>query len=496
MKRKVAIRVDASVAIGTGHVTRCLSLARNLENAEITFVSREHAGNLCDWLETLGFAVLRLPPPPAGAAGNGYAAWLGVSEEQDAADTLAALGACDALVVDHYGLGRAWESRLRSACGILLAIDDLANREHDCDVLLDQNLREGTENPYLRLCPPACEFLLGPRYALLSPAFAASAGGAQGKERVFVFFGGSDLSGETMKALHAIGELGRPNVKFDVLVGKNNPRLGEIRDFARTLPAVSLTEQMLSPSEMIERMSQACLALGAGGTTSWERCCLGLPSLVVSVAENQIPGAAAMAEALQHLYLGESAKVTAEDLGNALRFALDHPELTRAIRRNNLSLVDGRGALRAAAKLLPPFVHLRPATESDSDLVHAWRNAPAARAHSFDVAEIPLENHRRWFSATLANPARLLLIADGVGVLRYDLMGEEALVSIYLAPGQQGRGYGTALLRAGTRWLQKNQPGVQGIRGEVKRENLASQNAFRAAGFDVASYGFKLRIHP
>ncbi|MEX6780098.1 UDP-2,4-diacetamido-2,4,6-trideoxy-beta-L-altropyranose hydrolase, partial [Limnospira fusiformis] len=210
---KVIFRVDSSAQIGSGHLIRCRTLAEELRRrgAEVRFICREHRGNLIHLLSQAAFPVTVLPPPPqsSGEMEENYQAWLGVSAETDAQETLLALGgeSADWLVVDHYGLDAVWERQLRPQVKQILVIDDLANRPHDCDVLLDQNYSQLGEQRYQGWVPHSCRLLLGPRYGLLRPEYplyrqALSPHRGQVR-RVLVFFGGTDSQNMTGKALEA-----------------------------------------------------------------------------------------------------------------------------------------------------------------------------------------------------------------------------------------------------------------------------------------------------
>ncbi len=317
---KVAIRTDASIQIGTGHVMRCLTLADELRHrdAEVVFVCREHKGNLCDLISGKGFAVLRLPVRPtregnvepwSGGGGTAPfgAGWLGATWQGDADDTVAALsasGAADWLVVDHYALDARWESRLSSLAHRILVIDDLADRRHECDLLLDQNFVSQFQTRYDALVREGTPLLLGPQYALLRREFldaVSRRARTRGDQplRLFVFFGGTDPTCETAKALRALNLLSCP-VEADVVVGAGNPKRLQI--------ASSCREQRLEfhcqIDNIAELMRRADLALGAGGATTWERCFLGLPALAVSVAANQTEVTRAVASAGAQIDLG------------------------------------------------------------------------------------------------------------------------------------------------------------------------------------------------
>ena len=286
---RVVFRVDSSLDIGTGHVMRCLTLGERLKESGIavTFICRDLPGNLSGYIESRGFAVQRLPAPStltaAGLSTHNYGAWLGVHWQDDAAQTaelLAQSGAVDWLVVDHYALDAGWERRLRPLVQKIMAIDDLANRTHDCDLVLDQNFYLDLEDRYDRLVPTQCVKLLGPRYALLRPEFRQARKNLRERDgqvkRILVFFGGSDAGNETAKALEAIRLLNRPEIAVDVVVGGINPHRRQIEELCAGWPATTCHCQV---NNMAELMAGADLAIGAGGTTTWERCCLGLPSV-------------------------------------------------------------------------------------------------------------------------------------------------------------------------------------------------------------------------
>ncbi|MEH6873424.1 MAG: UDP-2,4-diacetamido-2,4,6-trideoxy-beta-L-altropyranose hydrolase [Candidatus Competibacter sp.] len=294
---RVAIRADASIQIGSGHVMRCLTLAEALRErgAEVHFVCRDLPGHLGGVLADKGYLVQWLPAPAAEGAAipahTAHSAWLGVPWAVDADQTrerLTGWPEIDWLIVDHYALDRAWESRLRPLVKRIMVIDDLADRPHDCDLLLDQNLYEGMEQRYAGLVPADCRLLLGPRYALLRPEFRKAREQLRQRDgvvrRILVFFGGADPTNETAKALRAIQRLERPDIAVDVVVGAANPHRAEIEALCAELPNASFHCQV---ANMAELMARADLAIGAGGSTVWERCALNLPSIIWVVAENQ-----------------------------------------------------------------------------------------------------------------------------------------------------------------------------------------------------------------
>lgn len=499
----VLFRVDASVQIGTGHVMRCLTLAERLreEQADISFMCRDLPGDLRHYLMERGFKVHSLPPPETASAHQqvrskddsgraAYADWLGVTQCRDAYETIAALKSAgekvDWLVVDHYALGSDWERELRPHAAKVMVIDDLADRPHECDLLLDQNLQE--PGRYSGLAPQGCCILAGPRYALLRPQFAAARGRLSQRKgnvsQVLVFFGGADATGATLNALAAIKALNHPALNVDVIVGQANPHRADIEAACREIPAATLRSQV---DDMAQRMVEADLYVGAGGTSSWERCCLGLPAIVLATAENQVPQAEALARAGAQIYAGRSDQNDIESVARLLEQVLRLPELLVHMSQRGRELVDGCGTARVANHILSHAVHLRRATQADSARTFEWRNHSDTRRFCFDSDPIERESHERWFSNSLAGAQREILIAEqggrSLGVLRYDMAEQGAVVSIYLVPGLAGRGWGKRLLLAGENWLRDHYPGISRVEAEISASNRPSLKAFESAGY-------------
>lgn len=363
--KQIVFRVDAALHVGTGHVMRCLTLAEALRErgAGVSFICREHQGHLCELIEAHGFGLARLPPVPAPAGPTPgqqppHAHWLGLSWQDDAAQTRAALAALrvapDTLVVDHYALDWRWEGALRPAVARVMALDDLADRRHDCDLLLDQNLVAQMDQRYGARVPPRCRTLLGPGYALLHPVYAelhARRGPRRGPpRRLFIFFGGVDQGNLTGRAIEAVLGLQRPDLEADVVIGAGYPFAADLRERIAPFPQIRLHHSLPSLGPL---MAQADLALGAGGATSWERLCLGLPALVVTLADNQIPVAQELArQGLIH-WLGNAEQVDQRVMSEALRAALDE-RARPAWLTPRPDLVDGLGAGRVCAALLAP----------------------------------------------------------------------------------------------------------------------------------------------
>lgn len=363
---RFVFRADASVQIGTGHVMRCLTLADELvrQGHECRFVCREHKGHLGDLIADKGYGFTLLPlqsdneldPRDRGADDCAY--WLGVPWEEDARQTLDAVKAWqpDWLVVDHYTLDAQWESHVRNAIpGMrLMAIDDLADRPHEADVLLDQNLGRKPED-YRDLVPGHCRRLIGPRYALLRPEFAEWRHWSLERrrrsgpvKRLLVTLGGVDKDNVTGQVLDALSEAHfSEHLEITAVMGASSPWLGQVRNRRLQMPCP--TEVVVNATDLAQRMANADLAIGAAGSTSWERCCLGLPSIVLVLANNQ----QAIAHAL-HVE-GAAYAISANDAMRELVkqwSVITDRDYLDSLGQRAASLVDGLGGGRVLNALI------------------------------------------------------------------------------------------------------------------------------------------------
>ncbi|MDD2914469.1 MAG: UDP-2,4-diacetamido-2,4,6-trideoxy-beta-L-altropyranose hydrolase [Gallionella sp.] len=352
---KVFFRVDSSARIGAGHLMRCLTLAEALRGrgVQIQFICREHAGHMIALLQQKGMPVSVLPAPTTGNAITdvGYATWLGVSQAEDADQSIEAFGGKkpDWLVVDHYGLSIEWEMRLRSHVGKLMVIDDLANRKHDCDLLLDQNYSADGSQRYAGLVPVQCKILLGSGYALLKKDFKDMRDRIETRlhdlRRILVFFTAGDDQGETLKAMRGIELYGKAD-GVDVVTGTSNPNNAAIIEKCEALHWGYHCQIDYMPA----LIARADLAIGAGGSSNWERCALGVPALVTVLAENQVLIAQALDNAGVVHNLGRCHDLQAENYADAL-CSLNRQQLA-GMSEKALALVDALGAERVADILL------------------------------------------------------------------------------------------------------------------------------------------------
>jgi len=435
--------------------------------------------------------------------------WLGVSQEEDARQSLSALGGLrsDWLVVDHYALDSVWERSLRNATSKILVIDDLADRLHDCDVLLDQNLYIDAESRYLGKTPRACKLLLGPRNALLRDEFASARVHAKTRSgavrRLLVFFGGVDAANLTGLTIQALTKSAIREIAVDVVIGSDHPNQEEI-EIACLKAGFALHVQT---SQMAELMTAADLGVGAGGSATWERCCVGLPTMAISIARNQdrLVHDCALAGAL---YAFELEVPGGGNIALHLQSLIENPPLRESISRKAMDMVDGHGTRRVLRSLGIVSILLRPALAADSKNLFQWRNHPAIRKVSRSTAPLEWGAHAQWMASVLGDPSRALLIGEKaerpVGVVRFDISGDAAEVSIYTIFDHEqddvrgaaaiGGGVGADLLTAAEGWLTRNKPEVRCINAEVLGENQSSHRLFRSAGYVRSTATYTKRI--
>lgn len=359
---QVVFRADASLDIGSGHVMRCLTLADALSarGAVCTFLCRNHTGHLAGLITARGHAVRLLdtsvltpesvPEPPV------HARWLACTQEQDAEQCIGALDGLrpDWLVSDHYALDARWEARLRPLCGRILAIDDLADRAHDCDLLLDQNLGRSAAD-YAGRIPSSAAALTGPAHALLAPAFASERDRiSHDRDRnslhsILISMGGVDLPDTTSRILQALKNCPLPaDCTLTVIMGAMAPWKDKVQDLARTMPWQ--TDVVSNVTDMASRMARSDLAIGAAGGTAWERCCVGLPTLLLILADNQRNGALALREqGAAHLI--EHLDALHDDVIEGIRHLMQ-PGALAGMSRAASRLTDGRGTERVVGRMI------------------------------------------------------------------------------------------------------------------------------------------------
>ena len=296
-------RADSSFDIGTGHIMRCMALANALRDIghECSFICKNHDGNINSLLLENNFEVYELQVSKLkenlaldqNIDQLSHHSWLGSSWAHDADLTNSILykRKPDWVVVDHYALDVSWHKKIRSNTKKIMVVDDLADRHHDCEILLDQNLGADVDH-YIKLVPSKCKIFLGPKYALLRPEFKRLREESLFKKRfgklrhILINFGGGDKLNLTEKVLKNLSQIKLPkNIKIDVVLGPQVSLGTNIYSFRNVF--FEKINFLQNVTNMAEIMTKSDLAISAGGSTSWERCALGLPTIIFSTADNQ-----------------------------------------------------------------------------------------------------------------------------------------------------------------------------------------------------------------
>lgn len=341
----IIFRVDASEQIGTGHVMRCITLAQQLQaipdHVQITFICRELKGNLISYIQHQDMQVEKLTSIKLSTHESEYA-WYQENWQRDVSEVSEKLGgqSIDLLVVDHYGLEVNWERMMKKHVKRLMVIDDLADRSHDCDLLLDQNIQADPER-YKGLVPDRCKQLLGTDYLLLREEFIKLADKVQIRKgdikNILVFFGGSDPRHLTLKTLDILQKIPFQDCYIHVVVGSSNPQKSQIKRKCREREEYLYYCQI---DYIAQLMNQADLAIGAGGATTWERIFLGIPSLTVVTADNQLELTKIIEKEGLTICLGSHPNTIEITLKKALENLCKQPHIIQEMSKKSLQFLD------------------------------------------------------------------------------------------------------------------------------------------------------------
>jgi RimJ/RimL family protein N-acetyltransferase len=338
--------------------------------------------------------------------------------------------------------------------------------------------------------PATCRRLLGPRYALVREDFRRLRGRVTPRtgsvQRILLFFGGGDAENVTDLAIRALANCGLKGVQVDVVIGAQHAHREHIEVMCRDQGFSCHVET----TRMAELMSASDLAIGAGGTATWERCCMGVPALAFAVADNQqrVVEDAAL-EGL--LYAPTTAPITVSSIERHVNALLDNPLLLQMMSRKAFDAVDGLGVNRVVHALDRDSILIREATMEDAEALFAWRNDESVRSVSRDPRRIEWPDHRAWLAGVMADQRQILVIGEcagaPVGVVRFEVTGDEAEVSIYMVPGSAGSGFGSRLLLAAESWLVARRRDIASVKAETLQNNRPSHRLFQSTGYAAQS---------
>lgn len=347
---RVIFRVDSSLEIGSGHVMRCLTLAHSLHmsGAEIKFISREHDGNLIEKIQLSGFYVYVLQKKSFSIQENSlpHSKWLGASQKEDLKDCAHFLenNKPDWLIVDHYGIDQLWHKNIRNYCKKIMVLDDLADRNHDCDILLDQTIGRKKDD-YRGLVPESCKLLLGEKYILLRSEFFSWQKYSLKRRKnpklnqLLISMGGTDPTNFTAKILNSLKDCKLDNkMNLVVILGEKSRYIENIQSLIPTLNCN--VELKINVNNIAEIMANSDYAIGAAGSSNWERCYLGLPSIIFTLAKNQ--------EKISKISNQYEIAITSsvDNLDELCNLINKLEEKSKNIINNSINLIDGKGSLR------------------------------------------------------------------------------------------------------------------------------------------------------
>jgi UDP-2,4-diacetamido-2,4,6-trideoxy-beta-L-altropyranose hydrolase len=472
------IRADASIAMGTGHAMRCLALAQAWQDVggRVVFAMAEatsaiHARLVAERCEVVSISSAAGTPEDASQT-------IAIGNEQKA----------EWIVVDGYHFTAEYQRALKAAGFKILFLDDYGHSQHySADVVLNQNVCARVERYADR--EAQTRLLLGPRYCLLRREFGAWRNWKREVSpvchHVLVMMGGSDPENLTARVIQALALARLEGVQTTVVVGGSNPHFAMLQNLAtQSGQKITLRRDV---SNIAEPMAAADVAISAAGSTCWELCLLGLPALLVDVADNQSELARELDRRGCAVHVGDRA-VSVEKIAEQLKRLVGSQELRQSLSQRSHELVDGDGAKRVVSVLRgTDGVRLRRARADDIRLLWEWANDPEVRAASFSSSPIPWETHVAWFAEKVGRNRSLLFIAENdagiaFGQIRFDLKGGEAELNLSLAKEKRGLGLAVPLIEAGVRELLAGTD-CERVHAFVKPQNAASARAFEKAGF-------------
>jgi UDP-2,4-diacetamido-2,4,6-trideoxy-beta-L-altropyranose hydrolase len=482
---RIAIRVDASASLGLGHLKRCLALAdaMSVVGAEVLFLSARSNVDVAAFVTHAGFSCCELDSPLAevgGAQGHRNPVML------DAQHSIDALRAWRPswVVIDHYGLDVAWHERVSLELGTRTAvIDDLADRLLAAEVVVDPNFSTDYQKKFGSIIDRSVQLLAGPRFALLGASYASATRYAFREEvkSIGIFMGGTDPSNVSPIALAACREAAGFMGPIEIVTTSANLHIAELRAACARWQNTSLLVGLENLSEFFARHD---LQIGAGGGATWERCCIGAPTLALVCADNQKVVVPALAE---RGVVATCEEISSKSIGDAVARLLDAAEERKQLSERALTMVDGMGARRVALVLTRELLRVRPAGKADARVMFEWRNDSVIRRTARDSSMIAWSDHVAWVEQSLNMEDRLLMMAQigrtPVGVIRFDRRQGEAEVSLYLDPQLHGLGLGHLVLQQGETAAASHWPALGGFVAETLTHNIGSQRLFIGAGY-------------
>ncbi|MCT6874747.1 UDP-2,4-diacetamido-2,4,6-trideoxy-beta-L-altropyranose hydrolase [Frischella perrara] len=514
----IVFRVDAAQHIGSGHVMRCLTLADELSQHGVNciFISREFEGNLFSLIKEKGYLLYSLSSPITSLYQNPnqlvpHEHWLGVNYEVDAKQTIDILNMIsikiDWLIVDHYAIDSRWEEIVKPYVQKIMIIDDLADRQHDCDLLLDQTYQRN-KTAYDNNKVKSQHYLLGSKYCLLRNEFLENRNKTlqyfdheyidDTSKRILISMGGVDKDNITGKILDSLSDINLlPDDELHIIMGKNAKWLTNIKNTVMNFKCKTYVYHDIR--NVAEIMSRCNLAIGAGGTTTWERCSLGLPSIIISIAENQNLIIEELVKCGASWFAGRATSLNKSTLESIIKHAIFDKFSLYSLSKICRDICDGYGTKRVVNIMLSNEFNFDFITEDDIPILYQWRNHEHTRKMSFNSSPIIYQDHVNWMKNKLKDESFVFLKIinfqqESIGCIRLFLNNDESEISIYLDPDKLGEGLGSRILCQFTPWVKENLPQIKYIKARIKSENKASIKVFERSGYKMISSDYILNL--
>jgi UDP-2,4-diacetamido-2,4,6-trideoxy-beta-L-altropyranose hydrolase len=478
-RQTLLVRADANQAMGTGHVMRCLALAQAWQDTggQAIFAMAESSPSLRKRLRGESITITQVCAPS------------GTDKDARATIALASQHAAGWVAVDGYQFGAEYQRALKDNGFKVLFLDDHGHADHYyADLVLNQNI--SAEEKLYENRDPGTHCLLGTKYCLLRREFTSWRHwkreiGPVG-HRVLITMGGSDPEEFTRRAIAALDAIEDERLEAIVVVGGSNVRSSQLKTCCAASNKITLRRDV---TNMAELMTWADVAISAAGTTSWELCLLGLPSILIDLAENQTRLAQELDRRGCAIHLGNAECVSSDVLARQLSRLLPAQELRRSMSSLSGQLVDGEGASRVVSALRGAVLRLRSACENDCHLLWEWANDEQVRAASFSASPIPWTTHLAWFAEKLGQDGSHILIAEieggtPVGQVRFDRRPDRDYeIAVSLCGERRGQGLAVPLIRQALESFSASSTDAR-IHAFVKPENSASLKAFAGSGFE------------
>ena len=479
---RLLIRADASVQMGTGHIMRCLAIAQAVQHngGIVHFAAATCPKVLSDRLMKEGFRIHTVSNTPDV---------FNTEEDLEVTLKIAQKLKPEWICVDGYQFGSAYQKVLKEAGYKVVFIDDFGHAEfYSADFVLNQNI--SAQFDWYQRRSPQTQLLLGERYTLLRNEFMLWKRWRRSVQNtvryILITLGGSDSDNITAWILEALQLVKIPSLHLTVVIGGSNPHHKSLECLAhKCIHSIKLLKDV---ADMPQLIAEADLAIAAGGSTNWELALLGLPSLILTLAENQSAIAQTLHEKGIVISLGHVEEVKQEDFLYQFESLCYDRQKREKMSQAGQALIDGKGCDRILAKLQEAPLRLRPVSDKDCKLIWYWSNEPTTRKASFQTALISWEDHTQWFQQKLQDLDCYFWIAmneqdQPIGQVRLEAISPQvAQISISIDTKYRRNGFGTHLLTLGVQtFLSQTQ--FLSISAWIKSDNLASCQMFEKVDF-------------